>query len=107
MNSESALVCNIGVFTAAQRDSHVENTMQLMQVVQSIQEVENGYQFTFSGETELIAKIAEFISNESLCCPFLNFTLKVNSDSEPISLSLAGPVGTQEFLRLEFSGAFQ
>src|SRR6185369_2316614 len=105
MKSTSPLVCSMDVFTPAQRDSHVENTMQLMQAVQRIQEVENGYQFTFSAETELITKVAEFISNERLCCPFLNFTLKVNSDSEPMSLSLAGPIGTQEFLRLEFNGA--
>ena len=107
MTSNSALVCNMNVFTSEQHDSHIENTTQLMQAVQQIQEIENGYQFTFSGETELITKIAEFISKERLCCPFLNFTLRVNSSMEPVSLSLAGPKGTQEFLRLEFSGAFQ
>jgi hypothetical protein len=78
-----------------------------MQAVQTIQEVKNVYQFTFPSEAQLITKIAEFISNERLCCPFLNFTLKVNSETEPMSLSLAGPIGTQEFLRLEFNGAFQ
>ena len=107
MKSVPPLTCNMDVFTPAQRDSHVENTMQLMRAVQRIQEIENGYRFTFSGETARITKIAEFISKERLCCPFLNFTLKVNSSMEPVSLSLAGPEGTQEFLRLEFSGAFQ
>jgi hypothetical protein len=46
-----------------------------------------------------ISRIAEFISNERLCCPFLNFTLNVVSIHEPVSLSLTGPLGTQEFLR--------
>jgi len=95
------------VFTPAQRNSHVENATQLMKTVQSIQEVENGFRFTFPDDTELITKIAEFISNERLCCPFLRFNLNVNPNSEPISLSLAGHLGTQEFLRLEFRGAFQ
>ena len=107
MNSNSALVCNMNVFTPEQRDSHIENTTQLMQAVQTIQEIENGFRFTFPDDTELITKIAEFISNEHLCCQFLRFNLSVNPNSEPISLSLAGPVGTQEFLRLEFRGAFQ
>jgi hypothetical protein len=107
MNANVPLVCNMGVFTPIQRDSHINATTQLIQSVQSIQEVENGYVFTFPNQTELIAKIAEFILNERLCCPFLRFTLDVNSNSEPISLSLVGPVGTQEFLRAEFSGAFQ
>ena len=107
MNSDSALVCNMGVFTPVQRDAHIQSTVQLIQTVQSIQEIENGYEFAFPNETDLIFKIAEFISNERLCCPFLKFTLHVNSNSEPVSLSLVGPVGSQEFLRAEFSGAFQ
>lgn len=107
MKSAFPLICDMDVFTPEQRESHIENTMQLMQAVQMVQEVENGYQFTFSSETELITKIAEFICDERRCCPFLGFTLDVSSDSQSISLSLVGPEGTQEFLRLEFNGAFQ
>ena len=107
MNTSSPLACNMGVFTPAQREAHILNTTQLIQSIQSIQEVENGYAFIFANETEVIANIAEFISNERLCCPFLTFMLKVDADDQPISLSLSGPAGTQEFLREEFSGAFQ
>ena len=106
MNAELPLACNMGVFTPAEREAHIQNITELIQVIQSVQEVENGYKFSFPNETEFIAKVAEFISNERLCCPFLGFTLSVNSISEPLSLSLTGPVGTQEFLRAEFDGAF-
>lgn len=105
MNTNAILVCNMGALTPAQRESHIQTTKQLIHAVQGVQEVENGYAFTFPNETELISRIAEFISNERLCCPFLKFTLNVLSDSEPISLSLIGPIGTQEFLRAEFNGA--
>jgi len=97
----------MGVFTSAQRETHIETTMELIQAVQSVQEVENGYEFSFPNETEFITKIAEFISNEQLCCPFLTFTLSIFPNRGPVSLSLAGPLGTQEFLRAEFDGAFQ
>jgi hypothetical protein len=107
MKQNIPLACNMDVFTPAQRDLHIQGTVRLMQSVQGIQEAENGYEFTLANETELIHKVAEFISNERLCCPFLNFTLHVNSLGEPISLSLTGPVGTQDFLRAEFHGAFQ
>jgi hypothetical protein len=106
MNTETPLACNMGVFTPAQRESHIQNSTELIQVVQNVQEIENGYEFAFPNETEVISKIAEFISNERLCCPFLRFTLNVNSSHEPVSLSLTGPLGTQEFLRGEFDGAF-
>jgi hypothetical protein len=107
MNSDTPLVCNMGVFTSAQREAHIRTTAELIQAVQSVQEVGNGYEFRFPNETDLISKIAEFISKERLCCPFLNFTLNVFSNREPVSLSLTGPIGTQEFLRAEFDGAFQ
>jgi hypothetical protein len=107
MSSTLPLACNMDVFTPAQRDSHARITTELMQSIQELREVKNGYQFLFPNEAELISKIAEFILNERLCCPFLEFTLQVNVNNEPISLALVGPEGTQEFMRLEFSGAFQ
>lgn len=107
MNSTTPLACNMDVFTSAQRESHVQTTTELIQAVQSIQEVGNGYEFRLPNQTEFISKIAEFISNERLCCPFLKFTLNVFSNNEPVSLSLTGPIGTQEFLRAEFDGVFQ
>jgi len=54
----------------------------------------------------MIAKLGKFISNEQLCCPFLEFTLKITSNNFPISLILTGREGTQEFLRAEFHEAF-
>ena len=107
MNPDTPLVCNMDVFTSAQREAHIQTTTELIQARQSVQEVKNGYEFTFPNETEFITKIAEFISNERLCCPFLKFTLNILSNREPLSLSLTGPIGTQEFLRAEFDGAFQ
>lgn len=106
MNSDTPLVCNMGVFTPDQQEMHTQTTTRLIQAVQDVQEVENGYQFTFPNEAEYISRVAEFISNERLCCPFLNFSLNVDSDGKPISLSLTGPAGTPEFLRLEFKEVF-
>jgi hypothetical protein len=106
MNSDTPLVCNMDVFTPDQREAHIQTTTELIQAVQDILEVENGYEFKFPNETEFISKIAEFISHERLCCPFLNFTLNVLSNTEAVALSLTGPIGTQEFLRAEFEGAF-
>ena len=107
MNPDIHLACNMGVFTPSQQEAHIQTTTELIQAVQSVQDIENGYEFRFPNETEFISKIAEFISNERLCCPFLEFTLNVVSNSELVFLSLTGPLGTQEFLLAEFNGAFQ
>lgn len=105
MNTETSLVCNMNVFTPAQRESHMQATLELIQSLQSVQGIEGGYELYFPNESELISKIAEFISNERLCCPFLKFILQVGGSDEPISFALTGPDGTQEFLRAEFGGA--
>lgn len=104
MNADLPLACNMDVFTPEQRDAHIQTTMELVQGVQRVGAVENGYELQFPNETEFISRIAAFISNERLCCPFLEFNLNIRS-SHPVSLSLTGPVGTQEFLRAEFGGA--
>lgn len=106
MNPETPLACNMNVFTPTQREAHIQNTTRLIQAAQKVWEIGDGYAFTFPNDTQFISSIAEFISNERLCCPFLEFTLKVVSNHEPVSLSLTGPTGTQDFLRAEFDGAF-
>ena len=105
MNTNIPLACNMDVFTPAQRETHIQTTTELIQRVQSVRGIENGYEFRFPNEIRFISRIAEFISNERLCCPFLAFNLNVRSNDELISLSLTGPIGTQEFLRAEFDGA--
>ena len=107
MKQEPALVCNMDVFTPAQREAHIHTTTQLVRAMQQVQEVEHGYEFTFLNETDLIVRIAEFIANERLCCPFLDFTLSVPSSNRLLSLSLTGPTGTREFLQAEFEEAFR
>ena len=107
MRSTVPLACNMDVFTPAQREAHIRNSTELIQAIQNVQGVENGYELLFPNKTEFITQIAEFIANERLCCPFLDFTLKVASDKEPVSFILTGPSGTQEFLRAEFGGAIQ
>ena len=109
MNSElptAPLVCDMNVFTPAERELHIQTTTKLFQSLQNIQAVENGFTFSFLNQYEFITSLAEFISKERLCCPFLDFTLRIQPNEEFISLTLTGPKGTQEFLRLEFSEAF-
>ena len=106
MNSDTPLVCNMNVFTPAERENHIRTTIRLFQAVQEIHEAENGFEFIFPNDSEMITRLAKFITNERLCCPFLEFVLRITQNDEPISLTLTGPEGTQEFLREEFSEAF-
>jgi len=106
MTSETPLACNMNVFTEVERALHIDGTRRLFQAVQAVQEAANGFEFRLRGEGDVIRQIGEFIARERLCCPFLKFTLTIESDSKPISLFLSGPQGTKDFLREEFSEVF-
>ena len=106
MNSNTPLACNMDVFTTDERENHMQSTARLYQSVQDIRETKNGYEFVFPNDSEIITGLAEFISNERQCCPFLDFTLRVSPNVEPISLVLSGPEGTKEFLQAELQEAF-
>ena len=101
---QTALICNMDVFTPGERENHIRTTTQLFQSVQATHEAENGLEFMFPNfdKHEVLIQLAEFIFNERRCCPFLEFTLRIAPDM-PISLLLTGPEGTQEFLRAEFT----
>src|SRR5688572_29043584 len=89
------LVCNMDVFTPTERENHIRATAQLFQHVQTIHEVENGFEFMFPNfdAAENLTQLAEFIFNERRCCPFLEFKLKIASNDAPISLLLTGQIG--------------
>ena len=105
MNAEP-LVCDMSVFTPAERDRHVQNTRDLLTSLQAIHKTAEGCEFVFPNGSGSIARLAEFIVNEQLCCPFLEFTMKIGPADTPVSLTLTGPEGTREFLREEFSEVF-
>jgi hypothetical protein len=42
-----------------------------------------------------------FVSNERLCCPFLEFGITIAPANGPVWLRLTGPEGTRAFLEAE------
>jgi len=47
---------------------------------------------------ETLSLIAIMIEAERRCCRFLQFELNVRPDLSPLTLTLTGPEGTQQFL---------
>ena len=60
------------------------------------QELPDGYAFRFASDTQAILRVAEFITIERLCCPFLNFRVEVAEDNGPTgSVALSKLVAQQ------------
>ncbi len=70
---------------------------------QSIKELNDGYAIRFKAESRMILDAAEFIVYERLCCPFFNFELAVEQDSNRLWLRLRGQEGIKDFIRFKFN----
>lgn len=99
---ESAFVCNINALDDIQRTRYKEIIVKLNKERHSVKDLSDGYGFRFKAESQLIQDVAEFIVYERLCCPFFDFELAVEQDSNRLWLRLRGQEGIKEFIRYEF-----
>ena len=98
---ETAFACDLTALDAKQRERYQQVREQLHKSIQAVREVTHGYALQFSAENSILVLLAEFISLEGRCCPFLEFALEVESKHGPAWLRLTGPAGVQEFLQAE------
>jgi hypothetical protein len=97
VNDDLPLACDLGALDDATRAAHLESARRLLgDGAAEVQELPDGYMFRYGAEQ--YAQIAQFITNERLCCPFFAFTLEVTPDQGPLWLRLTGGAGVKDFL---------
>lgn len=99
-NSDEVIIaCNPNAVPAEQRDQWVKTGMEVYQSVEEVQELANGFRFRLPPNSEMLLKVAEYISNERLCCAFLHFTVEIEPNRGPFWLQLSGGDGVKEYVR--------
>jgi hypothetical protein len=91
--------CNLNVFTPEQRQRHEAVWQQLNDLREAIQEISSGYVFQYPAEA--LPLVAEYVSGERLCCPFLHFTLDIEPGSSSMRLQLTGGEEVKPFLKAQ------
>src|SRR5262245_16685778 len=99
---ESPIACNLKALDSEQRRRHQSLTTQLRAAAQESRELPDGYSFRLPSDEATIQWIAEWITLERRCCPFLAFGLEAGRDKGPLWLSLTGREGVKPFLTIEF-----
>ena len=95
------LACNIQAISAADRPRYNDLVRRLRLALQDRSELSDGYAYKLDTKTITLPEVAEWITMEQLCCPFLSFQLDVRSDGAS-QLTLRGPAGAKAILREEF-----
>src|SRR6266496_6206359 len=94
------IACNPRAIDAAERDAHVELAKEIFSsaTIQDVKELPDGYGFRLPLQTPMILKVAQYITNERLCCSFFTFTLVVDNE---LWLHLTGTSEIKEVIKTD------
>jgi hypothetical protein len=93
--------CNMKALTHTERVQHAANTHRLTAAVVETQEGERSFRFRIAEERMDLTALAEWVRLERKCCPFFTFAIEVEGETGATWLTLSGPPGVKEFIRLE------
>jgi hypothetical protein len=96
------LACNLAAISSTERPRYNDLVKRLRTAVQERSELSDGYAYKLDTKKITLPEVAEWITMERLCCPFLTFQLDVKGNGAS-QLALRGPVGAKAILREEFS----
>lgn len=103
-SKESPIACDMSPIEPSRREHHIATGKEVFRAIAEIRELPDGYAFQLPDDPNMLVKLAEFISLEKLCCPFLGFVIEVEAEGGPVWLRLTGREGVKAFIREEVSG---
>ncbi|MGF1473884.1 MAG: hypothetical protein ACFB50_19355 [Rubrobacteraceae bacterium] len=89
-----------------QRPRREEVAREVFSRCENVRELEDGYEFVFAGDEQLVEGLMRFIASERECCRFFTFGLLFEPELGPVLLRMRGPDGTKEFLTNHFDEEF-
>lgn len=97
-SSESPLACVLGALTTGERARQMELWGFVKGSVLDVSETETGFAFQFAPSMERLMELAELVTIESRCCPFVRFDIGLSEEGGPLTLRLSGREGVKELL---------
>ena len=100
-STELPIACSLTDPEFQQRRADLLKTFQ--GALLETKELVEGYAYRFPSGANWIAELAQLITFERECCPFLRFNLRLEPANGPLWLELTGPEGTKDFLQSLFN----
>jgi hypothetical protein len=92
------IACVLGALTPQQQAREAELLRELLAAIQETKEREDGYSFRYPSNLALFPRIAELVSLEHRCCPFLNFQLEWIGTHDSPWLHVTGGARVKSFI---------
>ena len=93
------IACDLHKLTAAEREREKSLLDEVRKAALEIRDIPSGYALQFPGDAGTVLTLAEFITLERACCPFLDFELRCEAEGGAVSLSMTGREGVKQFLQ--------
>jgi hypothetical protein len=93
------LACDMSALTKEQRTRHEAMTKRLLQHA-TREDLEDGFLFTIERTDISVADLAEWVADESRCCPAIDFHVELPAFG-PLTLRLDGGADVKEFMAAE------
>ena len=93
------LACNMNALTTEQRARHDAVTRRLLQHA-TRKELSDGYLFTVDRARVSVAELAEWVADESRCCPAVDFHVELPAFG-PLTLRMDGGADVKAFIAAE------
>jgi len=94
--TEMPIACSLTTPELRAREQFLQR--EVLNGVQEVHELPDGYALRFPGDPTWLDTLAEFIRFERECCPFFTFELRCEPQHGPLWLGLRGPEGINEFV---------
>jgi len=95
-----SFACRVNALDKAQRPRQQALLAEVRNLVLGMRDLPNGIALSFPAEEAVFRKLAEWVSLERRCCPFLGFALEW-SDDDSVSVQLTGQPGIKEAIAAE------
>jgi hypothetical protein len=94
--------CNLKAISTTQRPRYNDLMKRLRSATLDRRELSDDYAFKLDSKAISLPEVAEWVSMERLCCPFLTLQLSASGDQVDWLLNLTGPKGVKPLLQAEF-----
>jgi hypothetical protein len=95
--SDMVFACRLDVFDRSEKQRYQELRTTLKAAVLESRELPDGYAMRLTADAGLFRQVAEWITLERRCCPFLALALEWSA-SDAVWLRVTGGPGVREFL---------
>ena len=96
------IACNLKAIGSKERPRYNDLMKRLRAAVRNRKELPDGYTYQLEQKAITLPEVAEWMSMERLCCPFLKLELSAAGHQTDWLLTLTGPEGVKPLLQAEF-----